>query len=167
MSYEARENKLDKLIRILMGGLRLFCGIVLMLMMFLTAFDVAFRYLFNAPIEGTLEVVEYLMAILIPFSIAYCAFRKSHVAVDFVMGRFSRMIQRIVEFFVLTVTLAFVLVVTWQSVLYVAEVRESEVTSAVLLIATWPFVVPAALGMGIFGLVLFNHLVRIPRGEEI
>lgn len=167
MQYDSRESRLEKLIDIIVRALRFICGAVLMLMMFLTAFDVAFRYLFNAPIEGSLELVEYLMAILIPLSIAYCASRKSHVAVDFVMDRFPHKIQVIFDFVISSLTLVFVLIIFWQSALYVGEVYDSGVTSAVLLISTYPFVVPAALGMGIFALVLIHHLFRIPGGEEL
>ena len=51
---------------------------ILAAMMFLTATDVILRYIFNRPISGAYELIEYMMAILIPFALAYCALQGSH-----------------------------------------------------------------------------------------
>ncbi|UCG64349.1 MAG: TRAP transporter small permease, partial [Deltaproteobacteria bacterium] len=64
-------------------------------MMFLTATDVILRYIFNRPISGAYEVIEYMMAILIPFGLAYCALQGGHVSVDLLVSRFPKKIQSI------------------------------------------------------------------------
>ena len=43
---------------------------ILLIMMFLTAMDVIFRYMFNRPITGSYELIEFMMAILVSFGIA-------------------------------------------------------------------------------------------------
>jgi len=139
-------------------------AIVLMLMMFLTAVDVAFRYIMNSPIAGALEMVEYMMAILIPFSIAYCAFQRSHVAVELIFDKFPKPIQLIADIVTKVFSLFFVLVITWENIQYVWEMYTSQMTSAVLLIPVYPFVIPAALGTFIFSLILMLHLFQIFKG---
>ena len=149
------ERKTASVIRIL----QVTSGAVLLLMMLLTAADVVFRYLFNNPIPGSLELVEFMMAILVPFSLACCAFRKSHVAVEFLVGRFSERVQARFETAANLLSLPFIAIITWQSVLYAVETRECCLTSSVLLLDAYPFVAAVAVGMGAFVLVLITHLI--------
>ena len=141
-------------------------GAALAVMMFLTAVDVACRYVFNSPIAGALETVEYIMAVLVPFSIAYCAFQKSHVAVELVVGKFPKGVRTLLDLVVTLVTLVFVVVIAWQNVLYTREIFDSGLTSSVLLIPAYPFVVPVALGFGVLALSLIVHFVDLASEEK-
>ena len=134
---------------------------ILALMMFLTALDVALRYLFNSPLSGAFELVEYMMAIVVPFSIVYCAEQRGHVAVELILARFPRTIQIVVEALVTFVAMLFAIVIAWQNYLYIGEVYDSHLTSSVLLIPAYPFVIPVALGIGAFALMLLVHLIEI------
>lgn len=131
---------------------------ILALMMFLTALDVGLRYVLNRPLAGAFELVEYMMAILIPFCIAYCADQKGHVAVELILGRFPKKVQVAVDILTTLITLIFAIVLTWQNVLYIFEVQASNLTSSVLLIPAYPFVAPVAIGIGAFALILVVHL---------
>lgn len=134
---------------------------VLAMMMFLTALDVGLRYLFNRPLAGAFELVEYMMAILVPFCIVYCAYNKGHVAVELILGRFPRRVQLVVDIVTTLVTLLFVLTIAWQSFLYIGETYAADLTSAVLLIPTYPFVIPIAVGIAAFALNLMVHLSEL------
>lgn len=127
-------------------------------MMFLTAADVAGRYFFNRPISGALEVVEYLMAIIVPCCVAYCAQQRSHVAVELIVDHFPKKLQKVCHVFVTIPSIVFILVIAWQNYLYIFENYESSLTSAVLKIPTFPFVIPVALGMLIFAVILIIQL---------
>ncbi|MGD9209961.1 MAG: TRAP transporter small permease [Desulfobacteraceae bacterium] len=127
---------------------------VLAMMMFLTAIDVFLRYLFNSPISGAFELVEFMMAIFIPFSIVYCAEQKNHVAVELVLGRFPARIQNFFNIITTLITMLFALVIAWQNYLYIEEMFTSQMTSSVLLIPVYPFVAPVAIGITAFALVL-------------
>ncbi len=140
---------------------------ILALMMFLTALDVGLRYAFNRPLAGAFELVEYMMAILIPFCIVYCADQKGHVAVELILDRFPIKIQNIANIITTFITLIFVMVIAWQNILYFFEVQASNLTSAVLLIPTYPFVAPIAIGIGAFALILVVHLSEYLSGAKI
>ena len=56
---------LDRLNRYIVACLRFVAMTVLAGMMFLTAADVILRYIFNRPVTGAYELIEFLMAILI------------------------------------------------------------------------------------------------------
>lgn len=131
---------------------------VLAMMMFLTALDVVLRYIFNRPLSGAFELVEYMMAIFIPFSIAYCAYQKGHVAVELIMERFPQKVQILFSIATTLVTVLFALAMTWQNILNIRDIFASQLTSAVLLIPTYPFVAPVAIGIGAFALILVVHL---------
>jgi len=158
LETDSPKNMLEKSIAGIIFILKWVGSFFLALMMFLTAVDVACRYLFNSPIAGALELVEYMMAIVIPFSVAYCAFSKSHVAVEFIMDQFPKKIQKFIDVPMSIVTLLFLAVISWQTCLYVVETFKSNITSSVLLIVTYPFVIPIALGMAVFALIILNEL---------
>ncbi len=130
----------------------------LMIMMCLTAADVACRYFFNSPISGAMELVEFLMAIIVPFSIAYCALQKSHVAVDLIVDHFPKRVQRVCHFLITIPTIGFILLISWQNYLSIFDVYDSKVTSAVLKIPAYPFVIPVAIGTFVFAVILFVQL---------
>ncbi len=160
METDFPKNMLEKIIAGIIVILKWVGSFFLALMMFLTAVDVACRYLFNSPIAGALELVEYMMAILIPFSVAYCGFCKSHVAVEFIMDQFPRKLQKVIDVPMSIVTLLFLVLISWQTCLYAVETFESKITSSVLLIVTYPFVIPIALGMAVFALIILNELFK-------
>lgn len=134
---------------------------MLALMMFMTAADVCLRYAFNRPLPGAFELVGYMMAIFVPFSIAYCAQQKGHVAVDLIMGQFPPRFRLISEIITTFITLIFVSVIAWQNVPYFFEVKASGLTSAVLLIPEYPFVAPTAIAFATFALILLVHLLEL------
>jgi len=131
----------------------------LLAMMFLTAFDVVMRYVFNQPVRGAMEVVEYLMAIVVSFSIAWCAHEKAHVSVDLFMTRFSVKIQATVHIFTSFAAMLFVLFMTWHNIRHVTDVYASKVTSAVLGIPIYPFMAMLSLGLAGFSLILLKHML--------
>lgn len=134
---------------------------ILFLMMLLTALDVGMRYIFNRPIPGAFELVEYMMAIVIPFSIAYCAQERGHVSVELILARFPKKVQVAVECLMTFVAMIFSIIVAWQNFLYIGEVYDSHLTSSVLLIPAYPFVIPVVLGIATFALMLLLHLIEI------
>ncbi|MBW2137215.1 MAG: TRAP transporter small permease [Deltaproteobacteria bacterium] len=136
-------------------------GGILALMMFLTATDVALRYIFNSPIPGAFELVEYMMAVLVPFGLAYCAREKGHIGVDLVVERLPRRFQLILGCVTTFATFAFFLLVTWQNFFYILEFYGSKQTSAVLLIPRYPFVAMAALAFAILTLILLLQFFQL------
>ncbi len=138
---------------------------VLVLMMLLTALDVLLRYAFNRPISGAFELIEYMMAVFVPFSVVYCARRGEHVAVDLIMNFFGAGVRRLFECLTSLVTVVFAGLVTWQCSLYVGSMLKSKMTSAVLLIPVYPFVATVTIGMGAFALVTLINTLDIIKPE--
>jgi TRAP-type C4-dicarboxylate transport system permease small subunit len=128
-------------------------------MMFLTAADVILRYLFNRPISGAYELIEYMMAIVVPFGIAYCAYQGGHVAVDLFLVRLPKRLQATIGTITSLLTLSLFILITWQNFLYIKEQYDSQLTSAVLLIPVYPFIAVVAVGTAVFCLILVRDVI--------
>ena len=133
---------------------------ILLIMMFLTAMDVIFRYMFNRPITGSYELIEFMMAILVSFGIAYCALEGGHVSVDLVVARFSEKTQAIIESITSIFSLGLFILITWQNVLYIRDNFHSKLESAVLFIPVYPFIAIVAIGFAVLCMVLLTNLFR-------
>ncbi len=141
-------------------GLLIIGMVVLGAMMFLTATDVILRYIFNRPVPGAYELTQFMMAIVVPFGIAYCAYVEGHVSVDLLITRFSKRIQNILGVFTSFLSLGLFILITWQNIKFIKEQFDSKLTSAVLLIPVYPFVFFVALGIGIFCIIILRDLLR-------
>lgn len=135
---------------------------VLTLMMLLTAIDVVMRYIFRLPIPGAFELAQYMMAFIVPFAIAYCADQNGHVSVELFFKKFPKFLQKTLRFSISLATVLFAGIMTWQNLMYIGETFRDHLTSAVLLIPTWPFIVPVSIGVGIYTLVVLFQLFHSP-----
>ena len=138
---------------------------ILFLMMLLTIADVFMRKVFSRSILGTVELTEFMLVILIFFSLAQAEVLNSHVKVDLVMSRFGERAQGLVD--MITQLACFLLsgLITWSTVIYSEEMGASREVSQDLWIPIYPFVYIVALGCAIFSLTLlikfFMALIRV------
>jgi len=133
-------------------------GIILSLMMLLTATDVILRYLFNRPIDGTTELNELMLAILIFFGVAYTATQKGHVRVELLVSTLPEKFRAVLDIFVTLLGLGLFSMLTWQAVVLAMTQQSRELTTAVLYIPVFPFAWMVALGSGLLCLVLVVEL---------
>lgn len=137
-------------VRLLLG----ISAVILAGMMFLTVVDVGLRYIFNSPLPGAYEVVEFIMAVFVTFSIVYCTYEKGHIAVDLVMDHFPIIVQKIIGLITGFLLLLLFLLITWQNLLYVGEEMRSNLTSTVLLVPVFPFIAIVTVGLIVLCLLL-------------
>ena len=135
-------------------------GWVLFVMMGLSMVDVFLRYVFNQPVPGGMELSEYMMVILIAFSLPYTGLIKRHITVDLIISRFSPRVQAIVNSITTMASLCFFSVVTWQSGLYVKATVHSGWKSPMLGIPTFPFVGVVTISCGMLCLVFLADLLK-------
>lgn len=133
---------------------------VLAAMMFLTVADVFLRYIFNRPITGSFEIAEYMMAVVIPFSIVFCAHQDSHVNVDIIINRLPQGARLVISFILNCLSLTLFSLISWQTFSYIGEEYESKLTSAVLYIPVYPFIAALAMAFTILCLLLIFELLK-------
>jgi len=138
--------------------------------MLLTAMDVTLRYVFSRPIPGSLELTEYMMAVLVAFGLAYTAVHKGHVSVELVISRFSPRVQAVINTITCFFSLGIFFIITWRSILYAENLRLGGFISSALHIPSYPFVYVVAFGSAILCLVfiynLFEYLTQVVEGTR-
>ncbi|MBU2513468.1 TRAP transporter small permease [bacterium] len=159
MSVLEKGNPLGKVNEVIVKVLNTFSTWALAIMMFLTFVDVLLRYIFNSPIQGAAEIVEFMMAIVIPFSIVFCAQKKMHIGVDLVIENFSDFTRKVLESLSNLLMLVLFIPITWQSFIYVIDEFESNLTSPVLYIPVFPFVGMVALAFLVLTLILIEQFI--------
>ncbi len=134
-------------------------------MMLLTCADVVMRRSFNHPIPGTYEIVGLLGALLISFALAYTTAQKGHIAVEFLVQRLSKKIQRVIDAVNQLLGIMLFVILSWQSVLYAMDLKESGEVSMTVQMPIHPFVFGIAIGCALVSLVLaldfYKSLTRL------
>ncbi len=163
-----RSKRIEKLLRVVERPLVAVSGTVLVAMMFLKATDVICRYILNSPIPGALELNEFMMAITIPLAIAYCELERSHVSVEMIVERLSRSVRRPLHLIVTILSIFYLVMLSWQSILTIFDTYDSHQTSAVLLLPAYPFTIPLAAGFILFVVVMIINFItkEVPHGTN-
>lgn len=82
---------------VLQQGLGVASAAVLFAMMWVTAIDVAGRYLFNKPLPGGFELTELMLAALIYCGLPLVSARRDHIVIDTLEGVMSRGVKRVLD----------------------------------------------------------------------
>lgn len=129
-------------------------------MMLLIVVDVAMRFLFNSPIVGAYEIVQYMMFAVIFASFAYCQSERGHVHLTMILI----LLPRPVRFFFYSVTGIFstilAVLVGYAAVLQAQLAKSSHYVTGVLQFVTYPFFWIEAITMFVFAVALFYDVVR-------
>ena len=155
---------LEKSYRVLFRILLIIGATFLAGMMFTVMTDLVLRYLFKSPLIGAYELVEFMMACVVPVGVAYCAMEHEHVSVDIVFEKLPQKMQTILSAFTHLVAVSLSMLIAWQAILFVKETYESHFSSMVLHIPQYPFNAMIALGLIVLFIVLlfdFIHILRI------
>ncbi len=135
-------------------------GISLMiLMVVLILVDILGRLIFNSPIPGTYELIEYAMVIVIIFAMAYCQVRKGHIDVSSLVDMFPKPLQTVMNFLINLVSFLMMGCIAWQTVVKGFIDQKSGTTSSVLFIVKYPFVFLAAFGFALIALVFLIQML--------
>ena len=95
-------------------ALALLMASVLFAMMALVTTDVFGRYLFNTPVKGGFEIIQFLLAIVISCALPLITWDNSHITVSIFEEYFERHFTRVQQLFVLIFSTATLAMVTWR-----------------------------------------------------
>jgi TRAP-type C4-dicarboxylate transport system permease small subunit len=88
---------------------------LLFLLMLIGTIDVILRYLFNAPIEGTVEIGKIILMCMVVLGWAHTQAAKSHVTVDFLVSKFSPRAQNTIDIVTCFISLFLFVLIVWQA----------------------------------------------------
>jgi TRAP-type C4-dicarboxylate transport system permease small subunit len=123
-------------------------GVILLLMMAITFLDVILRF-FGRPIVGVFELVSFFGAGVIGFSMSSTSLHKCHVNVDFLVNRFPKERQNVVNMITRIFVLALFAVLSWY---FFAMGRDFYLTHTVSGGLKYPYY-PVAYGLGVSSVV--------------
>lgn len=129
-------------------------GYCVVLVMLLVVSNVILRKVFRLPISGTYEIVGYLTALAISLSLAYCAVKKAHIGVDYIIGKFPKSVQVISAIAINLVSAFFWGFTSWQVGRYALSLMKNGVVSSTAQIPMFPIVM--LIGVGLFALSMVS-----------
>ena len=148
--HKTLENWIFPLTKFMKG----IASLILFLMMLLTITDVFLRKVFSNSILGTVEVSEFMLVILIFFSLAHTEVLNGHVKVDLVLERFGERVQSMVDMITQFVCFIISFLITWSTLVYAGKMKASGEVTQDLWLPVYPFIYVVAIGCGILSLTL-------------
>ena len=170
----AAANAIRRTYLVVEEGLALLGALLIVAMMLVTAIDVALRELFNNPLLGAFEVMEFMMAGVIFLGLAHLQRQGGHIALDFVVARMSPTMQRCFSLFGHLLALSVFLAISWRTGQTAFEAwTVGHHTSGGVRLPTWPGRSAVPIGTGLLCIRLMidavtdvKHLVRRGRMEQ-
>ena len=124
---------------------------LLFAMMLLITLDVAGRYLFNAPIAGSFEVTQFLLALLIFAALPVVTRDDTHISVSLVENLLKGRAKFTQRLFVLVVDAAAVGVISWRTWVGAEQLAADQQVTGYL---EWPLA-PLAYAMSVLAGIAF------------
>ena len=153
LSTEKAINLMSKMLNIVGVGF-------LVAMMMLTVADVFLRYAFNKPILGTIELTEFIMAIVSFSGLAWCAAKSGHARVTLIVHRYTKRAQGVLNAIAFMLCLSVVPLVAWQGFAASNHARITGKISFLLEIPAYPFYIVLGVGFTVLTLVIIVLFVK-------
>lgn len=150
---------LSRLLLALAGG-------ALLATVFLVVANIIMRQLASS-FGGTTEVVGWLTAVVVAFSLAYAQATKAHIELDMLVARMPQGLQRFVQTLVAVASLLFFAMVAFKLWEYGILAMQRGTVSQSLRLVIYPIIYMVAFGFTAFCLVLLVDVLEcLTRGKE-
>jgi TRAP-type C4-dicarboxylate transport system permease small subunit len=130
------------LLRRVLGGV---VALILFFMMVLTVIDVLGRFVFNKPVPGSFEMMEFSLAILVFTATPLVTWDRGHITVTLLDNLFRGHARRIQRSFVLSVSALAIAIICWRMW---DQGNRLDVTGAITGYLEWP-IAPVAWSMSL------------------
>lgn len=124
-------------------------GIAMLLMTLLIVANVLIRIKFN-PIPGINEMVGWLSAVTVAFSLGYTQLQRGHVDIEVLLDKFPPRVRNKIRGLMLFISMFIFAFVSYRLVLYGNTVMRNGTLSETLAVIFYPFIY--LLAFGFFGL---------------
>ena len=156
---------LEKISNFLNQALLWLAGLFLLAMITITGANIVLR-LFGLPIRGTFELMGYFGAVVTAFALGYTQIKRGHIAVDIVVLRFSKSIQKFLQAVNHLVCMAFFVMVAWQVAKYATTLWQTGEVTETLQIIYYPFTYAVALGCLILAFTFLVDFFKSILGDQ-
>ncbi|MBA7712701.1 hypothetical protein ES703_121688 [subsurface metagenome] len=112
------------------------------------------------PIGGTYDFVGFIAAVVVAFSIAYCAVQRGHIRVDLVVARFPERVQGIIDSITGILSLGLFLLAAWQCLVLGNDMRRLGEVSMSVYTPFYPYIYGIGFGCALLCLVVLVDLIK-------
>lgn len=147
------------------SGLATLCAIPCALMVVLTFIDVVGRYVLSAPLRGSLELIEFCMALVIFTALPLVTRSGGHVTVGIFEGRGSPLARRLLSLVCDGLGALALGIMCWRLWVHADAARETGARTMVLGLPEAYLGYSMALLAGLSGLILVAALFTPPKGS--
>ncbi|MCJ7593538.1 MAG: TRAP transporter large permease subunit [Desulfobacterales bacterium] len=136
-------------------------GCMLLLMTFVTAYEVFVRYLFNSPTSWTLDFAVYMLIGFAYCSMVYVESQDRHIRVDLLLYQLSPRTRWIWEIATKIIFLIFILLLIYFSTEFAYDSYENkEYAWTMWYVLTWPAKSAVPFGGALLGLYLIKEIIE-------
>lgn len=121
--------------------------------------DIILRTFFNSPISGTLELEQYMLAVVVFLSLGYTMMEDQHVNIDFLSSRYSRKMTLVSKGIFSLLTTCLCTIFAWQNIIRGIEAYEEMDIGMVTEIPLYPFFIIAVLGCALTAIIALTNLL--------
>jgi TRAP-type transport system small permease protein len=138
-------------------------GFLVFISMFLIAFNIIARNLFNQPFAGTYEIVVNLFAALVSIGFSYVQGQKENIKVEIITDQLPEGFVKFIDIFGYLMGLFVIGVIAWQSGLHAwaSFVHQDYSANSLLQLPTWPTKAFITLGTLMLSLRLLIDILII------
>jgi TRAP-type C4-dicarboxylate transport system permease small subunit len=151
-------SKTHRLVHALAKGMNGIAAAAVFFMMAITCADVILRY-FRHPLTGTFEMVGLSGAVAVSFALAQTTLERGHIAVDFIVRKFSEKARNWVERVNDAVMGVLFALISWHSFILALSSKANCEGSMTLQIPFYPFILGISGSFGLLGLICLLHLL--------
>ncbi len=155
-----RQRILNILSNLPARGFNWISGGAMLAMMLVLVANILLRAVANQPILGTIELIQYLMAFVVFFAIAYTQVYRRHIRVDVLSTRFPKKLAAVFDVIATLLGLVLFGLVSWQSAIYGMQLLDSGIISMAFGFREGWFYFVVTFGSVLFCLVLLAHLIE-------
>ncbi len=160
MILEKLVNIMQRFVDPLSFLLNFIAKVFLTIMMVLTGIDVAMRYFLGSPIEGSYEMIQYMMPVVVSFSLAACGLKEGHVQVELLTSMLSEKLQTVMKAVAYFVMCFIFGLIAWQTAVRGYGMQSVKQQTEVLYLPIFPFAYVVAFGCAALCLVALKKFIE-------
>ncbi len=132
----------------------------LLVMMVLTSFDVVGRYIFNAPVKGTQDLIEFGLVLICFSGLGYLTSERHHMRADMLNSVLTRRGNAILGAACFIFSLPFAVFLSWQTCVEAIKIASGNYVSATISVHLGPFYIFTGLGLILLCVEIVLDIVR-------
>ncbi len=136
------------------------CGALVFFYMFLVGANITGRYLFNNPVDGTLEIGQLVLASVIFFSLAYTQKEGAHIRVIAVLKTLPQKWQNSFETVILAIGFLIMVLMAWRALPFALESFRMREVHMSVDVPIWPTKFIFFIGWCILGLQFLQEFLN-------